>query len=169
MANYNGRQPNNTSYIKTFVSDKRMNLWKTASYLKTDGSTESVITPSSTKFDNLYIPGDIIYDGSLISASDINLKKDVNLIKVDTTEKLMNLKANSFIFKDDSSNHIHYGFIAQDLENEFPELVQNKPNKMYNNNLKSVNYLEIIPLLVHKIQLMQKEIDELKGKINKPI
>jgi hypothetical protein len=166
MANYNGRQPNNTSYIKTFVNDKQVNLWKTASYLKTDGSTKSVITPSSAKFNSLYIPGDIIYDGSLIGASDINLKKDINLIKVDTTDKLMNLKANSFIFKDDSSNHIHYGFIAQDLENEYPELVQNKPNKMYNNNLKSVNYLEIIPLLVHKIQLMQKEIDELKEKVN---
>ena len=78
----------------------------------------------------------------------------------------MNLKPNSFMFNDDSSNRIHYGFIAQDLENEYPELVQNKPNKMYTNNLKSVNYLEIIPLLVHKIQLMQKEIDELKETVN---
>jgi hypothetical protein len=77
----------------------------------------------------------------------------------------MNLTPSSFIFNNDSSNRIHYGFIAQDLENEYPELVQNKPNKMYNNDLKSVNYLEIIPLLVHKIQLMQIEINELKEKV----
>ena len=81
MSNYNGRQPNNTAYIKTFVyDDKQKNLWKTSSYLKTDGSTKSVITPSSTKFDSLYIPGDIFYDGSLIGASDLNLKKNVSLI-----------------------------------------------------------------------------------------
>ena len=164
MANYNGRQPNNTAYIKNFVYDKQINLWKTSSN-STNGSPKSVITPSSNKFDNLYIPGDIFYDGSLIGASDLNLKKNVSLIQVDTTDKLMNLKPNSFMFNDDSSNRIHYGFIAQDLENEYPELVQNKPNKMYTNNLKSVNYLEIIPLLVHKIQLMQIEINELKEKV----
>ncbi len=165
MSNYNGRQPNNTSYIKTFVSDTPINLWKIGSK-STNSLTKSVITPSSKKSDSLYIPGDIFYDGSLIGVSDVNLKKDISLIKVDTTDKLMNLKPSSFIFKDDSSNRLHYGFIAQELENEYPELVQNKPNKMYNNNLKSVNYLEILPLLVNKIQLMQKEINELKEKVN---
>jgi hypothetical protein len=166
MSDYNGKQPNNTAYIKTFVyDDTQNNLWKTSSYLKTNGSTKLVITPSSAKFDSLYIPGDIFYDGSLIGASDIKLKKDIGLIEVDTTDKLMNLTPSSFIFNNDSSNRIHYGFIAQDLENEYPELVQNKPNKMYNNNLKSVNYLEIIPLLVHKMQLMQREINELKEKV----
>jgi hypothetical protein len=166
MANYNGRQPNNTAYIKTFVNDPQNNLWKTSSQTKSDGSVKSVITPSSNKIDSLYIPGDIFYDGSLIGVSDVNLKKDISLIQVDTTDKLMNLKPSSFIFKGDSSNRLHYGFIAQELENEYPELVQNKPNKMYNNNLKSVNYLEIIPLLVNKIQSMQKEINELKEKVN---
>jgi hypothetical protein len=166
MSNYNGRQPNNTAYIKTFVSDRQIMLWKTASQSKSDGSVKSVITPSSDKSNSLYIPGDIFYDGSLIGISDINVKKDISLIQVDTTDKLMNLKPSSFMFKDDSSNRVHYGFIAQELENEYPELVQHKPNKMYNNNLKSVNYLEIIPLLVNKIQLMQKEITELKEKVN---
>ena len=167
MSNYNGRQPNNTAYIKTFVYDnKQNNLWKTSSYLKIDGSTKSVITPSSTKFDSLYIPGDIFYDGSLIGASDIKLKKDISLIEVDTTDKLMNLTPSSFIFNNDSSNRIHYGFIAQDFELEYPELVAIKPDKD-KGNIKSINYLEIIPLLVSKIQLMQTEIDELKLLLNK--
>jgi hypothetical protein len=39
-----------------------------------------------------------------------------------------------------------------------------KPDNKYN-NLKAINYLEIIPLLVDKIQMMQKEIDELKTHI----
>ena len=76
----------------------------------------------------------------------------------------MNLQTNEFTFKDDLSKQIHYGFIAQDFEKEYPELVFTKPNKKLN-NIKAVNYLEIIPLLVNKIQLMQKEIDDLKDKL----
>ena len=165
MSNYNGRQPNNTSYIKNFIEQPQINLWKVASYQTTSGSIKSVITPSFTKYDSLYIQGDLFVDGTIFNPSDINLKKNINLIEVETSDKLMNLKPSSFILKNDAFNHIHYGFIAQDLENEYPELVENKPNKMYN-NIKSVNYLEIIPLLVHKIQLMQQEIKELKDKVN---
>ena len=165
MANYNGRQPNNTAYIKNFIEQPEINLWKVASYQQMGGSIKSVITPSFTKYDSLYIPGDLFVDGTIFNPSDINLKKNINLIEVNTSDKLMNLKPSSFILKNDPFNNIHYGFIAQDLENEYPELVENKPNKM-NNNIKSVNYLEIIPLLVHKIQLMQQEIKELKDKVN---
>ena len=32
---------------------------------------------------------------------------------------------------------------------------------------KYINYLELIPLLIGKIQLMQKEIDDLKEKVEK--
>jgi hypothetical protein len=77
----------------------------------------------------------------------------------------MKLKPSSFEFKDDPSNHIHYGFIANEFENEYPELVQTKPDQKYS-KIKSINYLEIIPLLVHKIQQMQQEINELKSKID---
>ena len=81
---------------------------------------------------------------------------------------LLNLKPSSFVFKNDTTNHVHYGFIAQELESDFPSLIQNKPDQRYN-NIKSVNYLEIIPLLVNKVKLMQNEIDELKDKLDKLI
>jgi hypothetical protein len=77
----------------------------------------------------------------------------------------MNLKPSKFTFKNDTSNQIHYGFIAQDFNIEYPELVFIKPDKELN-NIKAINYLEIIPLLVSKIQHMQNEIDELKSKVN---
>ena len=38
-------------------------------------------------------------------------------------------------------------------------------NKHLETNIKAINYLEVLPLLVHKIQTMQKEIDELKALI----
>ena len=163
--NYNGRQPNNTSYIKNFVYGTPPNLWRTFLYNKPDGTNTSVITTTSTKSENLYIKGNIIVDGSIISPSDINIKQNIKLIDKETTDKIMNLKPTEFSFKTDKSNHIHYGFIAQELEEELPLLVQNKPDTNQS-TIKAVNYLEIIPLLVNKIQLMQVEIDELKDKLS---
>ena len=60
---------------------------------------------------------------------------------------------------------LHYGFIAQEFEEHFPELVVSKIDR-HVANLKAINYLELVPLLVHQIQKMQKEIDELKTQIN---
>ena len=164
MANYNGKQPNNTSYIKNFVNGTPSNLWKAYSYINSSGESTSVLTPTTNKYDNIYIPGDLYVDGSILRQSDIHLKENIILIDENKTNKLMNLQTNEFTFKDDLSKQIHYGFIAQDFEKEYPELVFTKPNKKLN-NIKAVNYLEIIPLLVNKIQLMQKEIDDLKDKL----
>jgi len=164
-ANYNGKQPNKSAYIKYFTYGAPLNLWKIKDYTKLDGTKEVVIMPSLLNYKNLYIPGDLFVDGSIINTSDANLKKNIKPLNIDITEKLMKLKPSSFEFKNDSSNHLHYGFIANELEEEYPELVVTKPYQKYI-NIKSVNYLEIVPLLVHKIQQMQKEIDELKSKIN---
>jgi hypothetical protein len=164
-ANYNGKQPDNTAYIKNFVYGTPAVLWKVMTYQQSNGTKDSVIAPSSTKFESLYIPGDLFVDGSIINPSDVNLKKNIELLDIEISDKLMKLKPSSFEFKDDPSNHIHYGFIANEFENEYPELVQTKPDQKYS-KIKSINYLEIIPLLVHKIQQMQQEINELKSKID---
>jgi hypothetical protein len=161
-ANYNGKQANNTSYIKNFVYGVPANLWKTTTYTKSNGVIVSAITPKSTNINSLYIPGDLFVDGSLINPSDINIKKNITTIDETSTYNIMHLCPSSFSFKDDAMSTKHYGFIAQDFEKYYPELVQNKPDTKYS-NIKSINYLEIIPLLVSKIQMMQKEIDELKS------
>lgn len=164
-SNYGGKQPNNTSYIKNFIYGAPPNLWKTMAYQKTPNAFVSVITTASNNFESLYIKGDLFIDGNIISPSDINIKTNVSPINTDISDKIMNLKPVEFVFTDDLTNHKHYGFIAQELEIEFPELIQIKPDTKYN-KIKAVNYLEIVPLLVNKIQMMQKEIDQLKDKIN---
>lgn len=165
-SNYNGRQPNNTAYIKNFVNGVPSMLWKTIPYIKnTGGSPVGTITTASPNYKNVYIQGDLFVDGQITNVSDINLKQNILKIDQETTEKIMNLNSSSFTFKNDPTNKLHYGFIAQELETELPTLIQNKPDIQYS-NIKSVNYLEIIPLLVSKIQIMQKEINELKDKLN---
>jgi hypothetical protein len=55
--NYNGRQPNNTAYIKNFVYGNPANLWKTTKYQTESGMYEPVITTAFPQYPNLYIPG----------------------------------------------------------------------------------------------------------------
>jgi hypothetical protein len=169
VANYNGRQPNNTAYIKNFISGTPANYWQTATYTPNSGpkagQTIGVITTTSLKYDNLLIPGDLFVNGQIYNPSDIFLKDNIKLIDNEKVNKIMNLKPSEFVLKRDPLKNVHYGFIAQEFENEFPELVSIKPDKEYA-NLKAINYLEIIPLLVNKIQLMQKEIDSLNERLN---
>lgn len=161
-ANYNGRQPNNTSYIKNFVSGIPANLWKTATYTPSGQPIISVITPTIVN-ESVLIEGDLYVNGSIINPSDVYLKDNIRSIDIDCTNKIMNLKAEQFTFKSDPNHKLHYGFIAQEFEKEFPELVSVKPDN--NVNLKAINYLEIIPLLLNKVQLQQKEIDDLRERV----
>jgi hypothetical protein len=78
----------------------------------------------------------------------------------------MKLKPCQFTYKTDSTNQTHYGFIAQEVAEQLPNLVLKK-NILDQGEVLTVNYLEIIPLLVDKIQRMQEEIDELKKHVQK--
>ena len=55
---------------------------------------------------------------------------------------------------------LHYGFIAQELKEVYPTFVQ-----LNSNNYYSVNYQEMIPILVKGIQEQQAQIDELKKEM----
>jgi hypothetical protein len=169
MANYGGRQPNNTAYIKNFVPGTPSDLWSVSSYYPAGTNNNySVLVPSSDSYNNVYVPGNLYVDGSIINPSDINLKENINIIDCDKTNKILNLKPCEFTYKNDDKSQIHFGFIAQEFEKEIPELIYTKPDGVNeSSNLKAINYLEIIPLLVNKIQLMEKEIDELREQIIK--
>ena len=161
IANYGGRQPNSTAYVKNFIEGSPSVLWYPIKYLDPNGVTIGALIPSSSSNDNLIIPGDLYVNGSIINPSDLYLKENIKIIDSSLSDKLMNLRPTEFTFKDDKNHKKHYGFIAQEFENEYPELIASKPDQNIK-NLKSINYLEIIPLLVGKVQDLQKEIDELK-------
>jgi hypothetical protein len=88
--------------------------------------------------------------------SDIRLKKNIDDLNDNHLDKLDKLLPKSYNFKKD--NIKHFGFIAQDVEKEFPSLVSTD-----NEGMKSINYLEMIPLLLHKINDLERKIDELKN------
>lgn len=54
---------------------------------------------------------------------------------------------------------IHYGFLAQEVENVLPELVHTDKD-----GIKSLDYIAVIPLLVNAIQELRAELAEVKGE-----
>jgi hypothetical protein len=178
IPNYGGRQPNNTSYIKQFVSGFSNLGTQWIFYTNhMQGRTNKTITPTIPSV-NVLIQGDLnvngtIY-GTIATPSDITLKENIsdleNLDK-SLTENLMKIKPKKYYYKA-SPSVSRYGFIAQELEELYPELVskifseKNNTPDQNNVSIKAIRYNDMIPLLLLKIQQMQGEIDELKTKIN---
>ena len=155
VANYGGKQPSNTQDIKQFVVGAGSYVvWI---YKKLPTGLQ-VITPADSK-KSVYLNNDLYVNGSIYNSSDATLKENVVLLSEKNKDGLLKLTAVEYSFKADRAHQTHYGFIAQDVEKLYPELVKTSAV-----GYKTVNYLEMIPMLVSKMQDMQREIDDLKAK-----
>jgi hypothetical protein len=95
---------------------------------------------------------------STTTQSDERLKKDIK--NIDYNNELLKLNPVSFKWTDiNKSNTSNVGFIAQEIETIFPELVKNGVD-----NYKSVNYTGLIPYLVKHIQQLEERIQNLEKK-----
>ena len=82
-------------------------------------------------------------------------------MKLSLADNILKLEPKQYNYIADTDKKLHYGIIAQDLENYFPNLVTTVKTEN-EEETKVVNYLELVPLLIVKIQDLQKQIDELK-------
>lgn len=155
IANYGGRQPSNTQNIKQFFVSENYNVWIT----KKLPMGLSVITPINKKMP-VYIDNNLYVTGSIYNTSDFTLKENITSLSPDTNKLFDSLTPVEYNFTADIKKKKHYGFIAQEVEKLFPNLVND-------NNLgyKSINYIELIPILINKINSIQNEINKLKEKI----
>jgi hypothetical protein len=162
VSNYGGRQPNNTSYIKQFSSATTgyVNwIYKTINGIK-------YITPTTQG--SVYLPKDLIVVGSINSPSDISLKENISELTDDFNDNILKINPKKYNFINDENKKEHYGIIAQELEELFPTLVTNTSIEDLDNNtsqIKTINYLELIPIMISKMKIMQKEIDELNIRL----
>jgi hypothetical protein len=113
------------------------------------------------------VTSDVLIDGAILTPSDHRLKNNIVQMPSHYNELLMQVEPKCFSLNRESSEKIHFGFIAQELEQVIPNLVATG-STIYENNAphttpyKSVNYLEFIPLLLLKIQDLQSQVNELK-------
>jgi hypothetical protein len=158
-SNYGGKVGNNTANVRGFNLGYPLALWRTITY-----NNEFVLTPI-TENQSVYIQGNLYVDGTIVNPSDLKLKDKIEDLSDNITNKIMKIRPTQFEFNSDTEKTKHYGFIAQEFEEHFPELVVSKVDKTME-DVKGINYLEIVPLLVYQIQRMQNEIDDLKQQIN---
>jgi hypothetical protein len=157
IANYGGKQPSNTQNIKQFVVGINNNqvswVYKNINGSKVQATVDSV--------NPVYISGDLYVVNSIFNTSDRLLKDNIENIPEIKTNDILNLNPVEFTFKSDINKKKHYGLIAQEVEKIYPELV----NTTYL-GYKSVNYIELIPIILSKMKSMQNEIDELKQNLH---
>lgn len=153
-SSYGGKQPDNTAYIKQFittVSGYANWIYKTINSVK-------YITPASPEA-NVYLPKDLFVAGTITSPSDRELKENIKELDDSFCDRLIDVEPVQYSYKNDVDRRVRYGMIAQDLESCFPELV------ITGDAYKSINYIELIPIMLGKMKSMQRQIDELSRKI----
>ena len=101
-------------------------------------------------------------------SSDIRLKENIHSLK-GTLEKLDSIRAVTYDWKELTEEerktvHSHtgsdIGVIAQEVEEVFPHLVEDRPN-----GYKAVNYEKLSAVLLSAVKELKQEVEELKQKI----
>ncbi len=120
-----------------------------------------------------YFDGDLYYTGTLMGPSDQKLKQNIQPLQ-GVLERLGKVKTYSYNFKPNTGlslpiGTIEYGVLSQELEKVFPELVQDVnvlkqgEKGSYRNieSIKSVEYLNFIPLLVQANNELNEKLQSL--------
>ncbi len=105
--------------------------------------------------------GTICYATTPTICSDIRLKKDfINL--TNSLASIAQLKGYNYYLRNEKNPNLHTGFIAQEIQKIFPELVQ-KGSDGY----LSVDYVGLIPHLVESVKTLKSENEALKERLLK--
>ncbi|MEP6711890.1 MAG: tail fiber domain-containing protein, partial [Ferruginibacter sp.] len=109
---------------------------------------------------NWYNVASINTFGEYYQASDRELKKDISYLSNSCLSKIMLLKPATYHFKRSGNDGpLSFGFIAQEVETIFPEMILNgKTNKL-------LSYSSFIPILTKGMQEQQQQIEDLKKEI----
>jgi len=98
------------------------------------------------------------YTRSVLLSSDSTLKENISRMK-SVKEGLFSINGYKYDFKEDKlkGGKKNIGFLAQEVEKVFPEVVDTANGKMF------IAYYSIIPIVVEAMKEQQAEIDELKS------
>ena len=126
------------------------------------GSYSSNFTTGKTWWTHGWFQNVGTQSGGVVSLSDRRSKTDIkyNIIDGDLIDTL---KPARFKMIGDTDDRYHFGLIAQDVLDVYPDLVGSwgdGEDQRYN-----LSYEAFIPFLISKCQKLQKQIDELKGEV----
>ena len=100
---------------------------------------------------------------SLTQTSSRKVKKNIEDMTSEEARKLLELEPVSFDYKNEEQGTDRRGFIAEDVAKVLPNVVTPETE----NAPASLDYIQLVPYLVKMVQEQQKDIEELKKKIEK--
>jgi len=105
-----------------------------------------------------------VYQGSLsppspFQLSDLNYKNNIRYVDQKEIPKIFNLVAKAFTVKADKPPLLKYGYIAQEIEKEYPNMV------IELNKRKYVDLTQLIPLIIETLKSNRQEFLTLKTDI----
>jgi hypothetical protein len=126
----------------------------------TSGGTVSINSNVPNTTYKLYVNGSA-YASSWNTPSDRRLKRNIHTLHYGLKE-IMSLQPVSYNWIDPAaSKETQLVLIAQDLRKTIPEAVNGDEQK----ETLSVNYTDLIPVLINAVKEQQQQIDELKKKV----
>lgn len=141
---------------------------------------------------SLHVSGDITAGGSITETSDRNLKENIQPLQ-NGISTIMKLNPSTYNFRGNGeynglrlSTGLRYGLIAQEVEEVLPSLVKDNihtytesensgsgPDATAENEVrktmeyKSMNYTELVPILIKAVQEQQEVIEQLQKEVEK--
>ena len=103
------------------------------------------------------VSNDLTVSGDVVISSDARLKSNIESLG-STLPKLLQIDGKSYEIKGKQK----IGVLAQEIQEVFPELVSEDDNEML-----SVNYQGLVPVLINALKEQQIEIDRLKEQEKK--
>lgn len=95
--------------------------------------------------------------------SDRKLKENIIPLEDNTLEKVLQLNPVRFTLKDDKEKKDRIGFIAQEVEELYPEYVTVSVDNE-GEETRYLDYSQMVSILCKAIQELKQEVEELKSK-----
>lgn len=125
-----------------------------------------------------YNNGTVNVTGNIYSLSDEKFKRDIKGYDETVTNNFLKLRPVSYQYKTAEypeiklDQNLSFGFIAQEVENLFPNLVKNNLHPTFDEKsrsditYKSINYVSLIPVITHVLQEEIKKNEKLQLEVN---
>lgn len=136
-------------------------------YLRLDGNYFYILPHTSSGYDTAHAaymsPASGAFSvASLINRSSKRYKENITEMDDEIANRLLELKVKHFDYKPEYGDKDMYGMIAEDVLEIHPNAVAIGPDDLP----EGIDYTRFVPLMIRKIQMQEKEINDLKETIN---
>jgi hypothetical protein len=150
--------------IGTTTPYSRLTVW---GFDTASTSPFAVVNSASTTVFAVYDNGNATYSGSIFQSSDQRLKTNVQPLDASSTLSLIGaLDPVSYTRLDQTAQGINLGFIAQQVQQLFPELVSTtSPTALTPDGTLTLNYVGLISPIVAAVQALMHQLTSLEATV----